>query len=118
MNFFLLAPLFAAFANLALAVFVVTRDPRLRVNQVFFLWGFSLALWNFGAFAMFWVQTERSALYWAHILSFGVVLIPVAVLHLSLLLAKVKARRWLVLAYLFTLLLEVSNPTGYFISGV
>jgi len=118
MNFFLLAPLFAAFANLALAVFVVTRDPRLRVNQVFFLWGFSLALWNFGAFAMFWVQTESSAWYWAHILSFGVVLIPVAVLHLSLLLAKVRARRWLVLAYTFTLLLEVSNPTGYFISGV
>jgi signal transduction histidine kinase len=118
MNFFLLAPLFAAFANLALAIFVFTRDPRLRVNQVFFLFGCSLALWNFGAFAMFCVQTERSAWYWAHILSFGIVLLPVAVLHLSLLLAKVKADRWLVLAYLFPLFLEVSNPTGYFISGV
>src|ERR1017187_2291512 len=118
MNFFLLAPLFAAFANLALAIFVFTRDPRLRVNQVFFLFGCSLALWNFGAFAMFCVQTERSAWYWAHILSFGIVLLPVAVLHLSLLLAKVKADRWLVLAYLFPLFLEVSNPTGYFLSGV
>jgi signal transduction histidine kinase len=118
MNFFLLAPLFAAFANLALAIFVFTRDPRLRVNQVFFLWGFSLALWNFGAFAMFWVQTERAAWYWAHILSFGVVLIPVSVLHLSLLLAKVKARRLLLSAYCLTFLLEVSNVTGHFISGV
>ncbi|MGA2018160.1 MAG: ATP-binding protein [Opitutaceae bacterium] len=118
MSFFLLAPLFATIANLALAIFVFTRDARLRVNQVFFLWGFSLALWNFGAFAMFWVQTESAAWYWAHILSFGVVLIPVAVLHLSLLLAKVWARWWLVLAYSVTALLEVSNLTGYLISGV
>jgi signal transduction histidine kinase len=47
-----------------------------------------------------------------------VVLIPVAVLHLSLLLAKVNGGIWLWLAYLVTILLEVSNLAGYFISGV
>jgi signal transduction histidine kinase len=118
MNFFLLAPLFGAVANLALAVFVFTRDPRLRVNQVFFLWGCSLALWNIGAFAMFCVQGEQAAWYWAHILSFGVILIPVSVLHLSLLLAKVDGGRWLQGAYLVTILFEVSNLSGHFIEGV
>lgn len=118
MDFFLLAPLFAATANLALAIFVFSRDPRLRVSQVFFLWGFCLAIWNIGAFAMFRVQSEGAALHWAHILSFGVVLIPVAVLHLSLLLAKADGGWWLILAYAITLLLEASNLTGFFISGV
>jgi signal transduction histidine kinase len=117
-NFFLLAPLFAAVANLALAIFVFSRDPRLRVSQVFFIWGFSIALWNIGCFAMFEVRTETAARQWSHILSFGVVLIPVALLHLSLLLAKVRAGFWLLLAYLVTALLEVSNLTGHFISGV
>ena len=118
MNFFLLAPLFGAVANLALAVFVFSRDPRLRVNQVFFLWGCSLALWNIGAFAMFCVQGESAAWYWAHILSFGVILIPVSVLHLSLLLAKVDGGRWLQGAYLVTILFEASNLSGSFIAGV
>ena len=67
---------------------------------------------------MFWVQSERVALDWAHILSFGVVLIPVAVLHLSLLLAKARGGNWLSLAYVVTAALEISNLTGHFISGV
>ncbi len=118
MNFFLLAPLFAAIANLALGVFVFSRDPRLRVSQVFFMWGLSLALWNIGCFAMFGVHTEQAAWYWAHILSFGVILIPVAVLHLSLVLAKARAGLWLLLAYVVTIGLEASNFIGYFVSGV
>jgi len=118
MSSFVLVPLFAAFVNLGLALFVFTRDPRLRINQVFMMWGASLAIWNAGAFMMFRVTNHEEALLWARILHFGVIFIPVSILHLTALLSRRNLRVSLFLAYGFTLALAASNFTGLFIRDV
>jgi len=118
MTSYVLIPLFAAFINLGLALFVFTRDPRLRINQVFMMWGASLAIWNAGAFMMFRVTDHDGALLWARILHFGVIFIPVSILHLTTLLSHRRARRFLIPAYAFTFCLAVSNFTDLFIRDV
>ena len=118
MSSFVLVPLFAAFVNLGLALFVFTRDPRLRINQVFMMWGASLAVWNAGAFMMFRVTGHDEALLWARILHFGVIFIPVSILHLTALLSRRSLRVSLFLAYGFTIALAASNFTGVFIRDV
>ena len=118
MNNFLLIPLFAGVANLVLAFFVFTRDPRLRANQVFLLWGAALGTWNLGAVAMFRVTDPAHALLWARLIHMGVIFVPVSVMHLSLLISRTPAGRWLYFAYAFPAALAVSNLTPFFIEGV
>ena len=118
MSSFILVPLFAAFANLGLALFVFTRDPKLRINQVFMMWGTSLAVWNAGAFMMFRVTDHANALLWARILHFGVIFIPVSILHLTALLSRRSLEKSLALAYAFTLALAATNFTPFFIRDV
>jgi len=118
MNYFLLIPFFAAGVNLTLALFVFTRDWRLRINQVFLLWGASLSLWNFGAFMLFNVRDTTDALAWARVTHMGVIFIPISVLHLSALLTRRVLGEWLYIGYCATLVLACFNFTEYFIPGV
>jgi signal transduction histidine kinase len=118
MSHFLLVPLFAAWANVALAAFVITRDPRLRVNQVFCAWGLALGIWNLGAFFLFRVTNPADALFWARFTHFGVVFLPAIFLHLCLLLTK-KRFTWIVpAAYAVSALFAVSDFTPFYIEGV
>jgi signal transduction histidine kinase len=118
MSSFVLVPLFAAFVNLGLALFVFTRDTRLRINQVFMVWGASLAVWNAGAFMMFTVSGHDQALLWARILHFGVIFIPVSILHLTALLSRRRIGLSLTLAYGFTGAMAAMNCTSLFIRDV
>jgi signal transduction histidine kinase len=118
MSHFLLLPLFAACANFAVALFVITRDARLRVNQVFFAWGVALGIWNLGAFFLFSVTTAKDALFWARFTHFGVVFLPAIFLHLCLLLTR-KRTTWVVpAAYAASAIFALSDFTPFFIQGV
>jgi signal transduction histidine kinase len=118
MSHFLLLPLFAACANVALAIFVITRDPRLRVNQVFCAWGLALGIWNLGAFFLFRVTNPADALFWARFTNFGVVFLPAIFLHLCLLLTK-KRSSWIVpTTYAVSLVFALGDFTPFFIKGV
>lgn len=118
MNHFLLIPLFAAGVNIVLAIFVFTRDWRLRINQVFLLWGASLSVWNFGAFMLFSLRDPEDALIWARVTHMGVIFIPVSVLHLSALLARRPLGRWIHVGYAITVAMAAGNLSEYFIRGV
>ncbi|GAB5559952.1 MAG: hypothetical protein SynsKO_15990 [Synoicihabitans sp.] len=113
-----LAPLLAAFFNASLAIFVISRDSNSRLNQVFLLWGMALAIWNFGAFMMFRVDAAEEAYFWARALHFGVIFIPVSVLHLTLLITGSRVNRWIVVPYVTALILSGTNFSDLFISGV
>lgn len=115
---FLLSPLFAAVANLVLALFIYLRGRHGRLNQIFFIWGMSLFLWNAGAFILFLVQRPDLALLVARILHMGVIMIPVTALHLCVLITGAK-KPWILKAgYVVSVLLLLCNLTPYFIADV
>lgn len=118
MRFSELIPLAAAFVNFTLALFVFSRDTRSHLHRVFLLWGLSITVWNIGTCFMFRVNRPDTALFWARFLQFGVIFLPVGLLHISLLTARIPRPRWLPILYGFHILLALLNATGHFVSGV
>ncbi len=122
MNFFGYVPLLGGIFNLILSLFVFGSDRRSRLNQVFFCWGLCISIWNFGTFALFKLPNVSEAIpeayAWAKFMQFGVIFIPVTMLHLCLLLSGYKPGRWLVLTYCFHGMLVVMNTFDLFISTV
>jgi signal transduction histidine kinase len=118
MSYFVLAPAFGAFVNLVLAVFVLSRAPRQRLNQVHFIWGISLVVWCSGACALFFIHTAAVALAVAKILWCGVFLIPASGLHFAALLCGKKRSRWIGAGYLATVAFCLLNLSGHFLKGV
>ncbi len=118
MNFFANVPLIGAMFNFALAIFVLGSDRRSRLNQVFFAWALSITIWNFGTYALFRATTPAEAYAWAKFMQFGVIFIPVTMLHLCLLLTGCKLGRWLLALYAFHFGLVALNVANDFIEGV
>jgi signal transduction histidine kinase len=118
MDFFQLAPLVAGVGNLLLSLFVLSRDFRSLTNRVFFYWGLCLSVWTLGAFILFHVDNEETALSVARLLHFGVIFLPVLYTHLAVLITDIPMRRVLPWAYGISVFLAFANFTDYFISGV
>lgn len=118
MNFLQLIPLTAAVVNLLLSLFVFSRSPRSKLNQIYLLWGFSISLWNFGTFFMFRVQTREEALLCARLIQFGVIFLPIYLFHLCLMIAQIPAYRALKLLYALMALFAITNFTPYFVADV
>jgi signal transduction histidine kinase len=118
MKFFSYVPLLGGFINLILSAFVLLSDRRSRVNQVFFALGVSVAIWNFGSYILFQDQSPSDAYRWAKFLQYGVIFVPVTMLHLSMLLCGKRPGRWFVLVYAFHFVLAGMNASDLFIGGV
>ena len=112
-----LIPLTAALINFALMLFVLTRDRRSVLNRVFLLWGASMVMWNVGTVLLFRVFEPADALFWARFQHFGLIFLPVSLLHLSLLITQVRLPKLITGLYGWFGLLAASNFTGFFISG-
>lgn len=113
-----LIPLLAAVTNLALTLFVLTRDLRSNLNRVYLLWGMSIVVWNMGTFFLFRAPSPEAAVGWSRFLHFGVIFLPISLLHLCLLIAQLRVSRAVGLLYGWFGLLAASNFTGFFIAGV
>ena len=118
MKFFEYAPLLGAIFNLALSIFVLSSDRRSRLNQVFFAWGICITIWNAGTFGLFRAVTESDAEIVARLMQYGVIFLPVTMLHMTMELCGIKARRVLIFLYTCHLGFAVLNTTGHFITGV
>jgi len=118
MNYLESTALIAVVCNLTLTLFVLASDRRAIINRVYFLWGNAVMIWNIGVFFMSRVDNPQDALFWAKMLQFGVIFLPIGNLHLCLLLARVSIGRWLPVLYLITFGLALSLVTGHFIIGV
>jgi len=123
MRFGELIPLVGALLNFSLALFVLFQNPRAAVSRVYFLLGMSFSVWNFGTFWMFRLQSEPAneamALFWARFLQFGVIFLPLALCHVSFLIAQIRIPRWILWsAYSFHAALFASNFTSFFLKGV
>lgn len=118
MTYFQYAPLLGAILNLVLSVLVMFSDRRSRLNQVFFAWAVCITIWNAGTFGLFRVGNEADALHIARLMQYGVIFLPVTMLHMTLELCGYKAPRTLALLYLAHFGFAVMNWFGFFISGV
>jgi len=122
MSDFVFAPFFGGAVNLALAIFIYTRAPQRRLNQIFLLWGLALTLWCVGAGALFVVHSQQHAVVWARLLHLGVIWIPATGLHVCLLMADAaKDRRYRLLlkaSYAVTVVLMALNAHGLYIGAV
>ncbi len=119
MRFGELIPLIGALLNFSLAIFVFSQNPRGIVSRVYLLLGLCFAIWNFGTFWMFRVTDARDALFWARFLQFGVIFIPLALTHISFLIAGIKLPRALVVPlYAVQIALFIGNLTPFHIAAV
>ena len=115
MKFFAYVPLLGGIFNLILSLFVYGSERRSRLNQVFFCWGLCISIWNFGTYALFQNQSAQEAYAWAKFMQFGVIFIPVTMLHLCLLLSGYRPGKWLPMIYGFHAILAVMNAFDLFI---
>ncbi len=118
MKFLALAPLLGAICNFLLSIFVLASDRKSPLNQIFFLWGISITVWNAGTFALFSTTSQADAAVWAHWLFYGVIFIPITLFHLSLRIAQIEIGKYIFALYAFQAGLAVLNTTGHFIHGV
>ncbi len=120
MEFLALAPLLGGICNFCLSIFVLANDRKSRLNQVFFAWGMCITIWNLGSYGLWQTASNdpEAALRWAQFLQYGVIFIPVTLLHLSLLIARVRVSRVIILLYLLQAGLAWMNANDLFIKGV
>ena len=117
MKLFQYVPLLGAIFNLALSAFVLGSDRRSRLNQIFFWWSLCITIWNFGTFLLFRAANPEDAYRYAKLMQYGVIFIPVTMLHLCLLLTGNRPRQWLKWLYLFHAGLAVMNFFDLFIKS-
>jgi|GEM_PF-509654 len=118
-----LIPLTAALLNLALAVFVFASNWRAKINRVYLLWGICLAIWNFGTYQLFQGPFNPSAhdhaMHWAKFVQVGVIFLPIALLHLTILIVRVEPGRKVAVLYGLLSLLAILNVFSlFFVKGV
>src|SRR5574341_1544399 len=69
-------PLFSTLFCLGLAIFVISRNPRKKVNQSFAFGMMALALMEFGYFMAIHSGVEQSYLFWKKVSLAGEILLP------------------------------------------
>ncbi|MFH1386005.1 MAG: histidine kinase N-terminal 7TM domain-containing protein, partial [Patescibacteria group bacterium] len=99
MQFFLaITGLTNAFISLGLGFLVLAKDRKKLVNQLYFLFAISIAVWAISYF--FWMMqfSDRElALFWARALTFGSIFMPIFHLHwVAVCLNKVKKSKYLI----------------------
>lgn len=99
MRFYEITCLVAGLFHLVLTVFVISRDPRSKINRVYCLWGFALVLWNLSAFLKLQPAMAHHTLLLVRMVHLGLVFLPISIFHLCLLIAEVRQRRLLPVLY-------------------
>ncbi len=117
MTFYEINALSAALFHLVLTLFVLSRDLRSEVNRAYLLWGGSLTVWNLATFFKFSAQTPQESLFWLKILHLGVVFLPVSVVLLAVLIARLPKPRFLSALWVIHLGLAASIFTPLYIKG-
>jgi len=118
MNPYAIPPLLAFFANIVLAGFVFYRDPKGKLNILYVLVAFAVAIWSLGDFLVFSSPAPESALRWDKLSTFGAILTPALLLNFVLIFTRREfAKKKLYLIYAPPILLEFVNLTTDFIQA-
>lgn len=116
-----LMSLIAFIVNASLGVFVLHKNPRGRINQVFAVLMLTIAIWTFSEYMVRTSTSENSALFWAKIAMLGSLFIPSAVAHFSLEFSgkeSIFTHYFSIILYIPPLVLSGFLGTNYIIKGV
>lgn len=87
-------PFLAGCANLALGVYVLTRDRTRAINRAFFAMTLALTFWCTGEFIMRLAADQTTAVWGARIGSLGWCLAGVFLVHFALILSDLLRKKW------------------------
>jgi hypothetical protein len=118
MTIFTISPLISAIIVLFLGIFVFWKNRKSKLNKIFLLFTFSVAIWFFGTFMMLVSKTDIEAIFWDRFVYMGVVFIPVIGYHFSLILSRRKAKNLLYLGYILSFIFLFLSRTDYFVEGL
>src|SRR5580658_5516841 len=82
--------LIATLFNITLTLLIVGRDYRSTLHRVYMLFGFGLAVWNFGVYHLSQDIPPEKAFFWAKILQLGVIFLPLSMFHLCLVISRTR----------------------------
>ena len=85
-----LLPGIAFLINLSLAIFIIYRNPRNRMNIIYAAFTFALGLWSLGDFLVFTSTSASSALQNNGLSIIPTSLVPAFILHFSLIFTGMK----------------------------
>lgn len=110
-NQHLIAILSTSIIAFLLGVFVYFKGTRKRVNQIFALYSFSIAIWSLGQGLHSIAPDLKVCLFWARFSHIGVVFIPTFFIHFvfEFLNIKKEKRRILITAYLCSIFFTFFN---------
>jgi two-component system NtrC family sensor kinase len=116
MNAYAILPLIAAILNLFLAIFVIKKGGKKKLNLSFSLVIVCAMVWNFGYFLLYVAPTRDFALLIRHIIFFGTVFIPPTFLYLIMVLTDQVTKRKKIVsitAFSSSFILSLLNFTGF-----
>jgi len=120
MEVFAYSGLINAILAFALGIFVIFRNRRNRVNQLYFLLVVAIIVWSIGYWQWLSSDNSDSALFWVRIFSIGSTLIPVFFFHwiVSFLEKNKKEKRAVILVYLIGSLFLLFSFSDLLVKGV
>jgi signal transduction histidine kinase len=99
--------------------FVLGKNAKSKLNQVFFFFTLAVAIWLFATFAMLSSKTDEKAIFWDRIVYIGGVFIPTTFYHFVLLFSKIKnQKKLLYLGYFLSFIFLILSRTDYFVSDL
>ncbi|MGI0015749.1 MAG: histidine kinase N-terminal 7TM domain-containing protein, partial [Nitrososphaera sp.] len=117
MTFFAISGLLNGLTSFGLGLFVLLTNRRRPLNQIYFLFTLSVAIWGWGYF--FWPisETKSAALNSFRLLHFGAVFVPICYYHFVLVLTGLLERRKtsIFIGYLLAIVFACSIPTRLYI---
>ena len=119
MSIYIILTLISGILTLLLGLFVLGKNRKLRLNQVFFFFALSCTIWLLGSSMMLKSKTDEEAIFWDRIVYIGVVFIPTLSYHISLLFTKTRNRKYLLFAgYFLSSLFFILSRTDYFVTDL
>lgn len=120
LNQYIIALTVTGVINLSLCLFVISRNLKKRINQVFALYSLSLALWSiFEAWGISTTNSSLALLLW-RINHIGVIFIPIFLTHFTFLFLNIQDRRtkFIPISYVIGFIFLILNTTPLLILNV
>ena len=118
MNPYATPPLITCIILTSIGTFVFLKNRSSKLNIIFSLFSFSMAVWLFGYTNMYLSQNPYVALKWARIGFLGIIFIPVFAYHFIISFLNLKRKIVLPLIYSLTIPSLVLSQTNLIYSGI